>query len=71
MICWGYCPIITRHNYLHWAHCNTTGCPNDTFKSDEVYKCKSHLIVIKYRYQKKWYQVQLNNKMVFGDPSGI
>lgn len=34
----GYCPIITRHNYLDWALCNTTGCPNDTYTSDEVYK---------------------------------
>lgn len=34
----GYCPIITRHNNLNWALCNTTGCPNDTFTSDEVYK---------------------------------
>ncbi|XP_062602011.1 uncharacterized protein LOC134263654 [Saccostrea cucullata] len=33
-----YCPIFTHDFHLHWKICNTTNCPKNPFKSDEVYK---------------------------------
>lgn len=34
----GYCPVFTDEGYLHWAPCNSTACPNSSYRSDEVYK---------------------------------
>lgn len=38
----GFCPIFTDEGYLHWSSCNGTSCPNSSYRSDEVYKCKSN-----------------------------
>lgn len=40
----GNCPMLTTDDYIDWKPCTKileTSCPNSSFVSNEVYKCKS------------------------------
>lgn len=37
----GQCPILTNAGYLHWSPCIVAACPKTSYRTDEVYKCKT------------------------------
>lgn len=41
----GFCPIFTNEGYLQWSPCKDTACPTSSYRSDEVYQCKSDVSV--------------------------
>ena len=44
----GNCPMYTSDGYLDWKPCNISdlSCPNSSYVSNEVYKCKYLSVVI-------------------------
>lgn len=42
----GFCPIFTNKGFIDWKPCNISipTCPNISYVSDEVYKCKCIII---------------------------
>ena len=48
----GFCPIFTSDGYLDWKQCNNSepSCPNRSYVSNEVYKCKNLSVYILFIY---------------------
>ena len=46
--CAGNCPVFTSDGFLDWKPCNISeaSCPNSSYVSNEVYKCKTFSVFI-------------------------